>query len=474
MLHQIESKILSLLSSKKSSKQLAAESGLPEDSIFSFGQSLKEKGLVTISVQTQQQLRLTKEGENFLSEGFPEERVARKAMQNATVSMLSAEEKSIGLGWAIKNNWVKVEGQRLILISPPPDPYPLRQALGQIQQGIQPSSIQLDLLMKRKLVESFVSKEIFFEPTAAKPPQELSTSQINALTREMLLSGSWKQAAFRSYDVHTPVEIPSVACRHLISQIKRQISLIFAQMGFEEMEGGEIQSSFWNFDALFQPQDHPARDLADTFYLIGEGGEGALPQDAQLVERVKKVHEKYWGGRWQPSLASKLVLRTHTTAISAHYLYRFCKEKQPKKYFCIGKVFRNEATDYKHLAEFFQVEGIVVWEGATFRHLLGCLKEFYRKLGFEKIRFQPSYFPYTEPSLEISVYFEKKKQWIELGGAGIFRPEVSIPLCDRYPVLAWGLSLERPLMLLYDIDDIREFYKSKVGWLRSQKVHAHY
>jgi len=111
-----------------------------------------------------------------------------------------------------------------------------------------------------------------------------------------------------------------------------------------------------------------------------------------------------------------------------------------------------------------------VWEGATFRDLLGLLREFYRKLGFDKIRFQPSYFPYTEPSLEISVYFEKKQQWLELGGAGIFRPEVSIPLCDRYPVLAWGLSLERPLMLLNDMDDIRDFYKSNAGWLREQKV----
>jgi len=254
----------------------------------------------------------------------------------------------------------------------------------------------------------------------------------------------------------------------MVSRLRRRISRIFTDMGFEEMSGPQVQSSFWNFDALFQPQDHPARDLADTFYLKGTS---PLPDDAGLVSKIKKVHEKCWGGQWKEENASKPVLRTHTTAVSAYYLYNFCKGNTiPKKYFSIGKVFRNEATDYKHLAEFFQVEGIVVWEGATFRNLLGCLKEFYRKLGFEKIRFQPSYFPYTEPSLEISVYFEKKKQWLELGGAGIFRPEVSIPLCDRYPVLAWGLSLERPLMLLNEMEDIRDFYKSNVGWLRKQKV----
>jgi phenylalanyl-tRNA synthetase alpha chain len=298
---------------------------------------------------------------------------------------------------------------------------------------------------------------------AAAAPRE-----INTLTREMLLSGSYKGALFRPYDVSAPAEVPSPAKRHMISRLRSKISRIFTDMGFDEMQGSEAQSAFWNFDALFQPQDHPARELADTFYLKN-GIE--LPSDSELVARIKKVHEKCWGGAWSGEVAKKGVLRTHTTAVSASYLYNECRgSNAPKKYFSVGKVYRNEATDYKHLAEFFQVEGIVVWEGATFRDLLGLLREFYRKLGFDKIRFQPSYFPYTEPSLEISVFFEKKQQWLELGGAGIFRPEVSIPLCDRYPVLAWGLSLERPLMLLNDMDDIRDFYKGNAGWLRKQKV----
>ena len=163
------------------------------------------------------------------------------------------------------------------------------------------------------------------------------------------------------------------------------------------------------------------------------------------------------------------MLRTHTTAVSASYLYNYCRDSQPKKYFSVGKVFRNEATDYKHLAEFFQVEGIVVWEGATFRDLLGCLREFYRKLGFEKIRFQPSYFPYTEPSLEMSVYFEKKKQWLSSGGRHL-PPRGFHSALRPLPSARMGLSLERPLMLLNDMDDIRTFYRSNAGWLRSQKL----
>ncbi|MCX8197501.1 MAG: phenylalanine--tRNA ligase subunit alpha [Candidatus Micrarchaeota archaeon] len=469
MLHQIESKILAYLDKRKSVSQLAAETGLPEDSIFSFGQSLKEKGLVSISVEPKEQLTLTTDAKRFLSEGFPEEKVFAKAKQKASVSDLSEEEKSIGLPWAIKNGWVEVRQQLLFPKAENIGQYSQRVLLQAIAEGKPADASQKQLLLKRKLLEVSVLKTVFLEPTAAKPPQDSSLGQINALSREMLISGSWQKVSLRPYDVDAPVEIPHPASRHIISQLRKKISMIFAQMGFEEMQGPEIQSSFWNFDALFQPQDHPARDLADTFYLKGSQ---PLPSDEQLIQRVKKVHERYWGGVWKRELACRPVLRTHTTAVSASYLYHHCQNSQPKKYFCIGKVFRNEATDYKHLAEFFQVEGIVVWEGANFRHLLGCLKEFYRRLGFEKIRFQPSYFPYTEPSLEIAVYFEKKEQWIELGGAGIFRPEVSIPLCNRYPVLAWGLSLERPLMLLYDIDDIRDFYKSSIRWLRSRRIYA--
>ena len=179
---------------------------------------------------------------------------------------------------------------------------------------------------------------------------------------------------------------------------------------------------------------------------------------------MKTAHEEGWKYRWEPREATKTVLRTHTTALSARYVASI-KDGKPRKYFAIGRVFRNEATDYKHLAEFHQVEGIIAWEGAKFTDLLGVLKEFYRKLGFEKIRFRPSFFPYTEPSLEIEVYFEKRKQWMELGGAGIFRPEVSLPLAGVYPVLAWGLSLERPLMLHLELEDIRDFYKNDLDFL---------
>ncbi|MCX8197782.1 MAG: phenylalanine--tRNA ligase subunit alpha [Candidatus Micrarchaeota archaeon] len=465
-LHPSEAKILSVLQQKMEAKELAEICGMSQDSLMSFAQSLKEKGFVRIFEEVRFRLELSEEGRQAASQKLPEIRVLSKAILQAPLSSLSGEEKAVGLPWAIRQGWVRVEKGvlRSSLTSIPA--YDLQDALGMVLEGRQPNEEACQILLRRKLARQVQERKFFIEKARDAPAEE-KEGQISALTREILLSGSWRGAKLRPYDVHAPAEVPFAAKRHPISKLMQKISQIFSEMGFEQMEGEELQSSFWNFDALFQPQDHPARDLADTFYVKGSI---PLPKDRGLVRRVKLEHERCWGGEWLEENAKKAVLRTHTTAISARYLYERCRGSEPKKYFAIGKVYRNEATDYKHLAEFFQVEGIVVWEKATFRDLLGCLKEFYRKLGFHKIRFQPSYFPYTEPSLEISVYFEKKRQWLELGGAGIFRPEVSIPLCGRYPVLAWGLSLERPLMLLNDMEDIRDFYKSSIGWLRSQKA----
>jgi len=146
------------------------------------------------------------------------------------------------------------------------------------------------------------------------------------------------------------------------------------------------------------------------------------------------------------------------------------KIKLPKKYFALGKCFRNETVDWSHGFEFNQSEGIVIDENANFRHLLGYLKEFFKKMGYEKIKFRPSYFPYTEPSVEIDVWHPEKKIWFELGGAGIFRPEVTIPIFGRHvPVLAWGPGFDRMLMNNYKIKDLRELYKNDLTQLRRIK-----
>jgi phenylalanyl-tRNA synthetase alpha chain len=235
-----------------------------------------------------------------------------------------------------------------------------------------------------------------------------------------------------------------------------------------------VSTSFWDLDTLFVPQDHPARDMQDTFYLT-EPSKGTLPP---LASKIKAVHEtggstgsKGWGSQWSQEEAKRLLLRTHTTVLSAHTLAELKKSDLPAKFFAVGKVFRNEALDYSHLFEFYQVEGIVVDPNANLRHLLGYLKEFYKKMGYTDVRIRPAHFPYTEPSCEVEVFHPVKKTWLELGGAGIFRPEVVIPLLGHdIPVLAWGLGLERIITSYYNLTDVRDLYKNDLALLRKSKL----
>lgn len=444
-----EEAVLGVLSKKKelTVANIAKETGLNEDSVRRIVESLKTSGYAATETSEAHKAKPTQELLDYYKSEFPEFSVFKKALSGASVADLSAAEKSIGIQWARTKGFVSIEKGKLVPMKKKGDITPvlerMRAACDQIKEsGTTEFKVVEEELFERRLLEKDISRTIMVKYTGK--PIKLEAG----------------------FDVNVPAANASLGKNHPITKITKKIKSIMTELGFQEMDGSIIESSFWNFDALFQPQDHPARELADTFYLDQEI---QLPKDKKLVDRVKKAHEDGWKYRWNPEEAKKAVLRTHTTCLSARYLAAI-KDKKPRKYFAIGRVFRNEATDYSHLAEFHQVEGIIAWENATFTDLLGTLKEFYRKLGFEKIRFRPSYFPYTEPSLEVEVYFEEKKQWLELGGAGIFRPEVSIPLAGVYPVLAWGLSLERPLMLLLELDDIRTFYKNDLDFLTSSRL----
>lgn len=244
-------------------------------------------------------------------------------------------------------------------------------------------------------------------------------------------------------------------------------------MGFKEMTGDLIQSSFWVFDALFTAQDHPVRDMQDTFFI---NKKIELPEK-KIVEAVKKSHEKCvdgskgWRYKWEEEEAKKLCLRTHTTCLSAQTLAKLNKKDLPAKFFALGKNFRNETVDWCHGFEFHQSEGIVVDKNGNFRNLLGYLEQFFKKMGFEKIRFRPGFFSYTEPSVEIDVWHPEKKCWLELGGAGMFRPEMTIPLLGEHiPVLAWGIGPDRVITDYYGVKDLRDLYKNNLTKLRKMKV----
>ncbi|MGB9635158.1 MAG: phenylalanine--tRNA ligase subunit alpha [Candidatus Micrarchaeia archaeon] len=442
--------------------------GLSISGLYSAAESLRSAGAINVRVEEKVMYRLSSEGEKYLREGFPEENLVKRAVDGIGVSALSDIERKVGLQWAIKKGLVSISGGNVYATDNGKSiirkGYPLRGMLERKEGN--------DELLKRHLLEVVKHKEMYVSITdkgvsmlSDLEKKDIGKTVVDKVTGDIILHGNIEKVIFKEYNVAVPGEIPVYGRKHVLNRFMDKIRSIFIEMGFEEMEGSIVESAFWNFDALFQPQDHPARELADTFYL--ENPSRIVPDNPGLVEKIRKVHEQNWGGRWSIDEASRAVLRTHTTTLSARKLSTM--EKEYGKFFSIGRVFRKEAIDYKHLAEFHQVEGIVAWEGANFKHLLWILREFYSKLGFERVIFKPSYFPYTEPSLEIHAFFKEKGVWVELGGAGIFREEVCYPLFGRYPVLAWGLSLERPLMVMLGIDDIRTFYKNNLNELEGIK-----
>ena len=319
----------------------------------------------------------------------------------------------------------------------------------------------------------------------------------NTLTPEDLESGAWREIKLRPYDVKLAAKDVYPAKIHPLRKIIEQTRRAFLEMGFAEVVSPMVESAFWNFDALFQPQDHPARDMQDTFYmrrpaaapLPGEEKDGILfPAPAaethgdsekknpvpffgrDLVENVRRTHEdgwetgsEGWGYTWSPERSKQVVLRTHTTAATIRALA--ANPNPPGKFFCVGWTYRNETISFKHLPVFHQVDGIVIDEEANLASLMGTLQEFYSKMGFGRVKFKPAFYPYTEPSVDVVVYMESRGKWLEMGGAGIFRPEVTLPLGCKYPVLAWGLGIERLAMLRFGLSDIRDLYGTNLNEL---------
>lgn len=324
-------------------------------------------------------------------------------------------------------------------------------------------------LKKRKLVEE-VTEKIYrikkgenFQTKIEKIPSEI--------TPEMIQSGSWKNSKFKPYNLNALGVDTNSGHLHPLLKVRAEYRQIFLEMGFTEMPTNNyMESSFWNFDALFQPQQHPARDAHDTFFISDPALSHHFPGD--YLRRVKEVHSsggfgsQGYGYDWKIEEAQKNLLRTHTTAVSARMLYKLAQDKQfvPQKYFSIDRVFRNETLDATHLAEFHQIEGVVADRGLTLGDLIGVLYQFFQKLGIDKLRFKPAYNPYTEPSMEIFAYHPGLAKWVEIGNSGMFRPEMLLPmgLPEDVNVIAWGLSLERPTMIKYGIDNIRDLVGHKV------------
>ncbi len=482
-LHAHEKAILLALNKPMSQEELAKATKLKTDSIAHASLWLLSKNLVKVKENKHVCIELDKEGKDYLKNGLPE-RQALNSMKKGSISIGDLQTKlgkakfGIAMTWLMRKRLATKNQGQLVLTADGKKALKNKtsdeEVIKDISKGKEISEKAIDVLKGRgkliKITET-INRTISITPTGkALVKKGFGQEEANVLTQRMLKDGSWQKKKFRAYDVKAAVPRLYSGRRHFAKQSTDYVRKVWLEMGFQEMDGPLINTSFWNFDALFTSQEHPVREMQDTFFV--EPTKGELPTN-ELVQKVREAHEVGtrdsigWDYNWNPEVAKQRVLRTHTTVLSARTLAALKNEDYPAKYFSVGRCFRNEALDWSHLFEFNQVEGIVVDPDVNFKHLLGYLKQFFGKLGFEKARFRPAYFPYTEMSVEIDV-LHPKGEWIELGGAGMFRPEVVEPLLGKdVPVLAWGPGFDRIIMDYYSINDIRELYKNDVQQLRT-------
>ncbi|MDR1954580.1 MAG: phenylalanine--tRNA ligase subunit alpha [Candidatus Methanoplasma sp.] len=454
---------------------------------------LASKGLVRIEENVQKFLEVT--DKKIIEKGLPERRAmtiigeagGRMDMGILSEKMPGGEDK-IAVGWLRKKGLADIvpaggtkhlaltDKGRSALDSKMDDEALLeRMAASPVHEKDADPNLVKDLKGRQGMIQDrIVTERTIFLTDEGKEAVSLGIElkeEVTDITDRLIQSGDWENIQFRKYDVGTFAPSVTPAKKHPLTRLGSEIRQLFTNMGFTEMTSEYVQPAFWNLDVLFTPQDHPARDLQDTFYL--DVPNRIEIEDEALVQKVKDIHEKGgntgstgWGGVWSKEKAEAALLRTHSTVSSIRYIAEH--PDAPQKAFSISRIFRKESIDSTHLPEFTQIEGIVIDENGNFDMLISLIKEFYAKMGFDQLRIRPAYFPYTEPSLEVEVFFNGK--WMELGGAGVFRPEVVEPFGVRYPVLAWGFGFERLAMLKWNIRDIRDLYISDMDDLKKNTV----
>lgn len=413
--------------------------------------------------------RLTEEGRKYLEKGLPELRLVRYVQERGPANLKHIQKElpeiNVALNWAKKLGWIEMRGGDVHVTSVP-EKYDLEEALGVVEKGELPSDGLLQTLLRRNLIEE-VREDL------RSRAEKLVGQDVGSLTEELIKTGLWRQAKLKPYNVEAPGTPIYPGKRQPYFDFLWSVKQRLVELGFKEYSGSMVELEFWNFDALFQPQNHPARDWSNT-YTMKYPRTGRLPS-AKIVNAVKAAHEyggstgsTGWGYTWSVDMASRLIPRAHDTAITPRLLIQGIEI--PGKYFNVSRCYRPDVIDATHGVEFNQMGGVVIAPDLTLRHLLGLLKMFAVELaGAEKVRFVPSYFPFTEPSVEV-VGYSKELGWVELGGAGIFRPELTRPLGVREPVIAWGMGIDRLAMFALGVKDIRYLFAQDLVWLRKKPL----
>lgn len=328
--------------------------------------------------------------------------------------------------------------------------------------------------INEKVSRTYLLTDLGIQIHSAVLKEGKTLDEISQLTPEMLKDGSWEGKSFRRYNITLLPPRFISGRKHPYKEFLDNVKYKLVAMGFEEMRGGLVENEFWNMDALYMPQFHPARDIHDVYYVKEPASSKEIEEP--YLSNVSKTHHsggetgsRGWKYPFDIDKAKRLMLRSQGTAVSARTLAG--KPRVPGKYFSIARCFRYEQVDATHAQDFFQIEGIVLGEDIHFRTLLGLLELFAVEVAkAREIEFLPAYFPFTEPSVELHVK-HPKLGWMELGGAGIFRPEVTMPLGVHVPVIAWGLGLDRMAMVALDIHDIRNLFTANLDMIRTKRTH---
>lgn len=461
--------------------EFAQQNGVAHDVVVGVMKSLLTDAFVKSDELSVSFYVLKDEAKGFLANGSPEVQVFNaipaEGVERAQLDeAVGAATLKVGMSACMKNKWIrldKADGKFYRNVESVEDEVAsqlrnIETANGNLSAV---TNDEAKNLKRRNLIEVRTRK--FYMLSKGPNFATQRKKQAAGLNKDMLEGDAWKKETFKPYNFNTMGLAVGGGHLHPLMKVRAEFRRVLMDMGFQEMPTNRyVESSFWNFDSLFQPQSHPARDAHDTFFLTTPAKCLSVPED--YYKRVEDMHENgghgsigHGRGAFKRETTLTNLLRTHTTAISAQMLYKLANQEggfTPQKYFSIDRVFRNESMDATHLAEFHQVEGVVADYDLSLGDLIGVIEAFFKKIGITKMRFKPAYNPYTEPSMEIFAFHPDLNKWTEIGNSGMFRPEMLRPmgLPENVRVIAWGLSLERPTMIKYRLNNIRDLFGHKV------------
>lgn len=487
-LHALERKVLQVGPDKKLVGEISKKASLQEIEVLRAVSWLEGKGLAKSEEKILQVVNLDSNGKDYVKSSLPEQRILElevgkkfSASEVKKKCNLSDQELNISIGTLKKDNLIDIsKGKELEITVKKKEKLAAQKFIESLPLDLTKVTDKkiLDILTKRKnIVKIDIEKKrtVFLTVQGKDIIKKLSSADefIDSITPKMLRTGDWQKVRFRSFDVTS--EVPRVyhgqkqPYREFLEEVRQK----FLSLGFEEANGPIVESDFWNMDALFMPQFHSARDIHDAYYVKEPKYATDIPAD--LIKKVKAAHEsgyntgsKGWRYEFDDKRTKRQLLRTQDTAISPRLLSS--KDlKVPGKYFQMVRCFRYDVIDATHLADFNQVGGFVVEKDLNLKNLFWLLKMFAEEFcQTDKVRIVPAYFPFTEPSA--SVYAKHPQMgWIELGGSGIFRPELTRPLGVKEPVIAWGLGIDRLAMFKLGFKDIRDLFSHDIGFLRDTK-----